>query len=75
MSKPASIATDETFMKLWVNECMRVFYDRLINKNDTDWMEELLLDLISKNFKMSPEREDLFGKLMFGDLLKLDSPS
>lgn len=75
MSKPASVATDDVFMRLWVNECMRVFYDRLINKHDTDWLEELLLELVSKNFKMSPEREELFGKLMFGDLLKLDTPS
>ena len=58
-------------MRLWVNECCRVFHDRLINMDDTQWFRDLTMDLISKNFKQSPEKEELFSNLRFGDLLKL----
>lgn len=33
-----------------------------------------MMELISKNFKLSPEKDELFEKLRFGDLLKLDAP-
>ena len=34
MTKPVSITNDDVFMRLFVNESMRVFYDRLINDED-----------------------------------------
>ena len=76
MVKPVSISNDELFMKLFVNESFRVFYDRLINEADRQWFKELILELLSKNFKMSPDADDIFvhNKIMYGDLLKLDSP-
>jgi len=61
-------------MRLWVNECFRVFHDRLINEDDKDWIKSFIMDLLAKNFKMSPDRDELFSTLRFGDLLKLDSP-
>jgi dynein heavy chain len=74
MTKSVSIQNDELFMKLWVNESFRVFYDRLINEEDRKWYKDFIMDLLSKNFKMSPDRDELFDNLRFGDLLKLDSP-
>ena len=74
MTKPQSIQNEDTFMRLWVNESCRVFHDRLINEDDTKWFQELVMDLISKNFKQAPEKDDLFDNLRFGDILKLDSP-
>lgn len=73
MTKPVSISNDDIFMRLWVNECFRVFYDRLINDDDRAWFKNIIIDLIGKNFKMAPEREELYGKLAFGDILKLES--
>ena len=73
MTKAVSIQNDELFMKLWVNETFRVFYDRLINEDDRAWYKNLIIDLLGRNFKMSPEKDDLFDNLRFGDLLKLDS--
>jgi len=32
------------------------------------------LELISRNFKMAAEKDELWSSLRFGDLLKLDSP-
>jgi dynein heavy chain len=58
-------------MRLWANECCRVFHDRLINTDDTNWFKDLTMDLISKWFKQSCEKDELFSNLRFGDLLKL----
>ena len=74
MTRPVSIQNEDVFMRLWVNESFRVFYDRLINAEDQNWMKELIGELLSKNFKMSPDKDELFEKLRFGDLLKLDAP-
>lgn len=64
-------------MRLWVNESFRVFYDRLINDDDRKWYKELILELLAKNFKMAADAQDIFveNKIMFGNLLKLDSPN
>lgn len=76
MVKNVSIPTEETFYKLWINESFRVFYDRLINEEDRDWFKDLIMELLNRNFKVSPDKDDLFihNKIMFGDILKLDSP-
>jgi dynein heavy chain len=77
MVKPQSVPNEEIFYKLWLNESFRVFYDRLINEDDRDWFGTLCLELLVKNFKQNPDREDLYvnNRVMFGDLLKLDSPT
>lgn len=76
MVKPVSCGSDELFSKLWVNECFRVFYDRLINEDDRKWFKNIILELLGKNFKMAADANDIFveNKIRFGDLLKLDSP-
>jgi dynein heavy chain len=76
MTRPVSIQSPETFSKLWAHEISRVFCDRLINQEDTDWFIEQVMDNLSKNFKSSLELDDLFGerKIMFADVLKLDAP-
>jgi len=75
MVKPLSVPNEDTFWKLWVNESFRVFYDRLINEDDREWFKDLILELLARNFKTSPDKVDLFvtNKIMFGDLLKLES--
>lgn len=76
MTKPGNIPTDSSFQKLWANETLRVFHDRLINQDDVNWFIDLMMELLNSNFKSGFERNDLFGdnKLMFGDLLKIDMP-
>lgn len=51
MVKPVSIGTDDLFSKLWVNECFRVFYDRLINEEDRQWFKDIIIELLGRNFK------------------------
>lgn len=76
MSKPISIQSPESMARLWINESQRVFYDRLINHEDKNWFTHLVVDLISRCFRMSIEHDVVFHheKIMFGDLLKLDAP-
>lgn len=53
-----------------------MFGDRLINNEDKHWFSALIIDLISKNFRMNMEHDVVFisDKIMFGDILKLDAP-
>jgi dynein heavy chain len=76
MTKPISVQNPETMARLWINEAQRVFYDRLINNEDKKWFTTLVIDLISKNFRMNMEHDIVFvkEKIMFGDILKLDAP-
>ena len=74
MTRPVSIQTPEVFAKLWLNEAMRVFYDRLISDEDREWFKELAMELLGNYFKMAPDKDELFAELRFGDLLKLQSP-
>lgn len=75
MTKPVSISSPETFAKLWMHECCRVFHDRLINEEDKRWFTKLVAELSNVYFRARIEHDELFvnGHLIFGDLLKLDS--
>ena len=59
-----------------MNEVTRVFHDRLVDETDREWFIDLIMDLSSREFRSSIEREECFGesKIMVGDLLKLDAP-
>lgn len=75
MTKPISVQNIEALQKLWTNEVSRVFYDRLINDEDREWFVEFVLECLTRSFRSQLTRDDLFGerKVMWGDLLKLDS--
>ena len=60
MTRPISVQTDEVFARLWANECMRVFYDRLISDDDRQWFKDLALELLGKNFKIAPDKDELW---------------
>ncbi len=38
--KPSCIENKKTFVRLWVHEVFRVFYDRLIEDKDRAWVYE-----------------------------------
>ena len=38
--KPQSVENKRTFVKLWVHEVYRVYYDRLIDNQDRNWLHE-----------------------------------
>lgn len=45
--------TVDTAVKLWAHECSRVFYDRLINREDQQWFEDLLVELLPRYLKVT----------------------
>lgn len=52
MVKPVSLQSPESLARLWINECLRVFYDRLINNDDKKWFTQLIMELMARNFRM-----------------------
>ena len=75
MTKPVSVPTPDVFAKLWIHESCRVFHDRLINNEDKVWFTKMVAELSNVYFRVRLEHDDLFvnNKLIFGDLLKLES--
>jgi dynein heavy chain len=77
MTKSTSIGSPEIFTKLWVHECSRVFYDRLINEEDREFFRDTVIDLVKSKFKLSNfTKEEIFlgrGQIIFSMLLRLDS--
>jgi dynein heavy chain, axonemal len=72
MIKPQKCQTVDVAMRLWLHECMRVFYDRLINLDDQAWFKDLSMELIQRFLRLSVQKEDLFDKqpIIFCDFLK-----
>ena len=76
MVKPISMQNPESLARLWINESLRVFYDRLINNDDKKWFTTLMMELMVRNFRIQVDHDEIFvrEKIMFGDVLKLDAP-
>ena len=77
MTKPVSVQSGDVLCRLWMHECCRVFHDRLINKDDKTWFTGLLCESAAKNMRITLDREETFVKstIMWGDLLRLDTPN
>ncbi|XP_072759448.1 dynein axonemal heavy chain 2 [Anoplolepis gracilipes] len=60
----------QTFLRLWVHESFRVFYDRLIDEKDREWFVTQLNDQLGKHFELTfhnvcPEKRcPVFGSIM-----------
>ena len=75
MTRPNLVKEPEQLARLWLHESSRVFYDRLINEEDRDWFRQLVVELLGRHFNIRWTKEELFinSRILFGDLLKLDS--
>lgn len=78
MTKPVSIASLDTFARLWLHECSRVFNDRLINVQDREFFRNTATDLLKSKFKVNwnmKENDPFTGstQVIFGILLRLDA--
>jgi len=69
MIDPKNCSESDGFVRLWVHECKRVFYDRLTNDTDKTWFEDKLKSLMKNNFKM--EWDEVVGseRLIYGDYM------
>jgi len=77
MTRGSIIKETDQMVRLWIHEVSRVFYDRLINEEDRDWFKNLICELLGRHFNIRWTKEEIFinSSILFGDLLKLDSPS
>uniref|UniRef100_A0A8C6Y8I9 Dynein axonemal heavy chain 10 n=1 Tax=Naja naja TaxID=35670 RepID=A0A8C6Y8I9_NAJNA len=63
---PERFQTITQMVRVWRNECLRVFHDRLINKADKALVQGLIQSLLETNFKDSAENA-LRDPILFGD--------
>ena len=74
MIRPRKCTDVDTFAKLWVHECQRIFYDRFINFEDQEWFKKCISENVSRHLKVSLSEGDLFDKpIVFADFLKPDA--
>ena len=84
--KPQSLESKKTFIKLWVHEVYRVYYDRLVDARDRTWLFELLQKGVKQHFKDdfnslfkhlagggSKVTDDDMRSLLFGDYMNPDA--
>ena len=78
MTRTQSVTSTDSFAKLWLHECCRVFNDRLINENDRAFFRQLTHDLLKSKLKVNWNLKEinLFSgrsQVIFSVLLKLDT--
>ncbi|KAA3675897.1 dynein heavy chain, axonemal, partial [Paragonimus westermani] len=76
-----------TFSRLWTHEVMRVYYDRLTDDPDRNWLFQFIKSLLTNNFKekidllfahLATREGEAIGEehlrsLLFGDFMEPDS--
>jgi dynein heavy chain len=67
-STPTKFNALGPFVRLWRNECLRVFHDRLTNLDDRNWVMNKLETLIDINFS-SVRDEACKNPSIFGDFI------
>ncbi|XP_069675994.1 dynein axonemal heavy chain 7 isoform X3 [Periplaneta americana] len=84
--KKESAETKKVFIKLWVHEILRVFYDRLVDEIDRQWLYNRLRSCVKEHFKENFDAsldtlpmdngvvtEDSLKQLMFGNFMDVDA--
>ena len=66
------IDTRAKLIRMWRNECMRVFGDRLINEADRNMVNVELLGGLVKQFFKEVEEEVLVNPILYADFLLSD---
>jgi dynein heavy chain len=64
--------TKETVIRMWRNESMRVFADRLINDTDKNLVCDTLIPALVKEFFAGTEETVMKNPILFGDFLLSD---
>ncbi|KAL1506278.1 hypothetical protein ABEB36_005670 [Hypothenemus hampei] len=87
MLRKESAENKKTFSKIWVHEVLRVFYDRLVENYDKNWLFEKIRTCVKDNFREIFEhvfdnmprdenglvKQDAMKTLMFGTYFDQDS--
>ncbi|XP_045030294.1 dynein axonemal heavy chain 7 isoform X2 [Daphnia magna] len=46
-----AVENRKTFLRLWIHEVLRVFGDRLVDENDTNWLYNMLRECVRTHFR------------------------
>jgi len=68
-SKSKSFRDNNDFIKLWAHECLRVFQDRLVSSEDRTLLQNILKDLIFKNFRVHWKQIVLVEPLLWSNFV------
>jgi dynein heavy chain, axonemal len=60
MVKPQHCKDQESMVRLWVHESLRVFHDRLVDNGDKEHFKRMLAELVSSNLPVAATFEDIF---------------
>ncbi|XP_064889438.1 dynein axonemal heavy chain 10 isoform X2 [Columba livia] len=66
LTTPERFPTVTQMVRVWRNECLRVFHDRLINEADKALVQDHIKNLIEENFKDDLEHA-MRDPILFGD--------
>uniref|UniRef100_A0A8C4TE89 Dynein axonemal heavy chain 10 n=1 Tax=Erpetoichthys calabaricus TaxID=27687 RepID=A0A8C4TE89_ERPCA len=66
LTTPERFLTVAQFVRVWRNECLRVFHDRLINETDKTLVQTHIKNLIEEHFKSELESA-IRDPILFGD--------
>ncbi|XP_051831868.1 dynein axonemal heavy chain 10 [Antechinus flavipes] len=66
LTNPERFQTVSQMVRVWRNECLRVFHDRLINEYDKALVQDHIKNLIQKNFEEDLEFA-MRDPILFGD--------
>lgn len=69
-----AMQSEESFIKLWAHECLRVFQDRLINIQDREDFKEMVSVKMKEKFKKDWDKIVLHKPLLFGSFTPLIHP-
>ncbi|XP_070188303.1 dynein axonemal heavy chain 7-like isoform X3 [Littorina saxatilis] len=65
LSNPETTEDPGSLKRLWVHEVFRVFYDRLVDDSDRDWLFKNTREVIKE--KMKEDFDEIFGHLDLDD--------
>eukprot|EP01119_Soliformovum_irregulare_P016871 TRINITY_DN4946_c0_g1_i1.p1 TRINITY_DN4946_c0_g1~~TRINITY_DN4946_c0_g1_i1.p1 ORF type:complete len:2093 (-),score=654.99 TRINITY_DN4946_c0_g1_i1:1564-7461(-) len=62
-AQPEAYDNQDNIIKLWIHECFRIFYDRLVDDGDRNWFRTMMVDTVASLFGVS------WAKLFKGSLV------
>jgi dynein heavy chain len=66
LSTPDKFSTPAHFLRLWRNECLRIFHDRLISEEDKAVVQTKIRELVNDKYGMHADTV-LADPILFGD--------
>lgn len=70
--RPEKLKSGEKMIKLWIHECQKVFYDRLVNPKDRHVFFDLIIENMKIWYKTEYTEEEIYqANFIFGDFMNV----